>query len=587
MSLADSKSFLGFLRNKVPNNIPDDDPDVLVLIGQVDYRDRLLGIMNEFSQFCGYNVTFLYDDISTMVTDEVCGEISSAYSAFKDFGSAVKNFYDGETVSGLANVSTSILNFFDTFGKSIAGFEAGDIANVISGAKIIHDAIMVKNLIKSKYEMAFVKNYIGFRGAFNNTDAKYWTIDCSPLPYDSDVDALFAVGESVYFMQQKLNNINLEVISGPTAVLPNTLNISLDTQIEIGQRTPLYATVFPSNSADNTVTWTVISGSNVINISSAGNYLNVDGINVGTARIRASTVNNIIAYVNITVNPKTVWVDSVSLNKNSLTLTAGNSETLIANVLPSSATNKNIYWSSNNPKVVSVVNGSVKAISEGSAIISVTTLDGKKVSSCNVLVNPNVVPVIGIALNNSQISLNIGQSMSVLATVSPVNATNKSYVWASGNTNVATVNNGTVTAISAGETFVSVNTLDGGKIAICKIIVNSLVPYEVKNQRLLLGENELMAITSGKLRFRTTIQNYYNTADLIPTVIVCVYKGNKFVKIEKCNYTPKISMGSFEDYYVDVDISEQLISEGVHLKAYIWNGLNNMKPISSTVFMRN
>ena len=53
----------------------------------------------------------------------------------------------------------------------------------------------------------------------------------------------------------------------------------------------------------------------------------------------------------------------------------------------------------------------------------------------------------------------------------PSNATNKNVVWSSDNTNVATVNNGVVTAVGEGSTNITVTTVDGNKTAVCKITV--------------------------------------------------------------------------------------------------------------------
>ena len=84
----------------------------------------------------------------------------------------------------------------------------------------------------------------------------------------------------------------------------------------------------------------------------------------------------------------TVPVTGVSLNTSKLTLTEGDSETLTATVAPANATDKTVTWTTNNSSVATVSNGKVTAVAEGSAIITVTTNDGKKTATCNVTVNP-------------------------------------------------------------------------------------------------------------------------------------------------------------------------------------------------------
>ena len=80
-------------------------------------------------------------------------------------------------------------------------------------------------------------------------------------------------------------------------------------------------------------------------------------------------------------------VTDVSLNKASIALTVGNSETLVATVTPDNATNKTVTWASSNTAVATVdENGKVVAVGVGSATITVTTVDGGKTATCTVSV---------------------------------------------------------------------------------------------------------------------------------------------------------------------------------------------------------
>jgi transglutaminase/protease-like cytokinesis protein 3 len=82
----------------------------------------------------------------------------------------------------------------------------------------------------------------------------------------------------------------------------------------------------------------------------------------------------------------TVPVSGVSLDKTTLTLTTGNTETLTATVAPNNATNKTVSWSSSNSSVATVSNGTVSAVAAGTATITVTTTDGAKTAICTVTV---------------------------------------------------------------------------------------------------------------------------------------------------------------------------------------------------------
>lgn len=81
-----------------------------------------------------------------------------------------------------------------------------------------------------------------------------------------------------------------------------------------------------------------------------------------------------------------VSVTGVSLDKSSVSLKIGETDTLTATVAPSSATNKNVSWKSSDNSVATVENGIVTAIGEGTATITVTTDDGSKTATCTVTV---------------------------------------------------------------------------------------------------------------------------------------------------------------------------------------------------------
>ncbi len=79
-------------------------------------------------------------------------------------------------------------------------------------------------------------------------------------------------------------------------------------------------------------------------------------------------------------------VSLLSLDKTSVELTEGDETTLTATITPENATNKNITWTSSDENIVTVDNGKVTAIKEGTATIAVTTEDGNKSATCEVIV---------------------------------------------------------------------------------------------------------------------------------------------------------------------------------------------------------
>ncbi|MBR5661329.1 MAG: Ig-like domain-containing protein [Bacteroidales bacterium] len=173
--------------------------------------------------------------------------------------------------------------------------------------------------------------------------------------------------------------------------------------------------------------------------------------------------------------PDIVPVEGVSIDKASITLVEGESETLSATVSPSNATNTFVSWSSSRPDVAVVDgDGKVTAVKTGSATIMVITTDGSKTASCEVTVEPRPIRVIGISLDKSSLELVEGEETTLTATVTPNDASDKSFTWASSNTQVATVDDkGKVKAIAPGTATITATTADGGKTATCAVTVEA------------------------------------------------------------------------------------------------------------------
>lgn len=88
--------------------------------------------------------------------------------------------------------------------------------------------------------------------------------------------------------------------------------------------------------------------------------------------------------------PTEVSVTSVSLNKSTLDIKAGETATLTATINPTNATNKNVTWESDNTQIATVdTAGKVTAIKEGTAKITVKTKDGNHTATCIVTVSKN------------------------------------------------------------------------------------------------------------------------------------------------------------------------------------------------------
>ena len=248
----------------------------------------------------------------------------------------------------------------------------------------------------------------------------------------------------------------------PIPVTDVTLNIT-DTVLDVGNFFALIATVLPTNATDKNVFWTS-DNSAVAMVDSNGK---VTALSVGSATITVTTQDgDKTAICNVKV---IIPVSSVTLNISDTVLLVGNTLTLAATVLPENATNKTVSWTSSVPTVATVNNGTVTAIAVGTTTITVTTQDGNKTATCEITVTP--IAVTGVTLNETSVTIVRGNTQTLIATVLPTDATNKTISWSSSNTSVASVVNGTITAHAVGTATITVTTQDGNKTATCEVTV--------------------------------------------------------------------------------------------------------------------
>ena len=275
-----------------------------------------------------------------------------------------------------------------------------------------------------------------------------------------------------------------------TGVSLNTDSLTL----EEGGTATLTATITPSNATDQNVTWSSDNES-VATVDQNGR---VTAVAQGGATITAA-VDGKSAKCSVTVNAAApVPVTSVSLDKTSLGLTEGDTETLTATVEPSDATNKNVTWSTSDASIATVTDGVVTAVAPGTATITVTTEDGNKTATCAVTVTAATVPVTGVTLNKTSTSLYVGDTETLTPTITPDNATNKNVTWSSDDTSVATVDaSGLVTAVARGTAVITATAADGsGASASCTVTVSSYLPPANPNYRITVEATQGGTVTA-------------------------------------------------------------------------------------------
>lgn len=234
--------------------------------------------------------------------------------------------------------------------------------------------------------------------------------------------------------------------------------------LKVGESSELTVSYSPSNLEAPNYTWSS-SNESVATVKDG----NVTAISEGTATITVSAPGLGLSDVcTVTVSP--ITPTSVTLNMVKDTVIIGQTFTLTATVSPQNAKDKTVIWSSSNENVATVSSsGVVETKSVGAATITATTKEGNFTANCEVVVR--AVPVTGITLNKSTLSLVEGEETTLTATVLPNNAGDTNITWSSSEPSVVSVSSNKLTAIKQGTATITVKTEDGGFTATCTVTV--------------------------------------------------------------------------------------------------------------------
>lgn len=209
-------------------------------------------------------------------------------------------------------------------------------------------------------------------------------------------------------------------------------------------------------------------------------------------------------------------VASISLDKSSASMLTGETITLTATVLPTTALDPRVEWSSTNTAVATVSQeGVVTAVGPGSATIIAKTLDGGLTATCKISV---IMLAKEIQLTSSAMEIYTEETCSLQATVLPENTSNKTLKWSSSNTTVATVDaNGTITPIKAGTTTIMATAQDGSGVkASCKItILQHAESITLDSESMCIHIGETNKLTATVLPNNTTNKEVvWNSSDM-------------------------------------------------------------------------
>ena len=295
------------------------------------------------------------------------------------------------------------------------------------------------------------------------------------------------------------------------------------TAIELteGETFQLEASVAPDNASDKTISWSS-SDNNIATVADGLVSTWKAGEVVITAKAGDCTATCSLTVIN-KANPELpdttdVPITGIKLDRSEAELSEGESLTLVATITPDNATDKSISWSSSDESIATVVNGAVTALKMGEVVI--TAKAGECIASCSIRVKAKEIPVESITLDKTEAELTEGETLTLVAMVSPENATDKSIVWSSSDERIATVADGLVSTLKAGEAIITAQC--GNLSATCRIIVKAK-PDALESVELHTGIRSIYSLQGLKLG------SCEDDFDRLPEGLYII-NGNKLVK---------------------------------------------------------
>ena len=259
---------------------------------------------------------------------------------------------------------------------------------------------------------------------------------------------------------------NVKVTVGDYSL--NVKNIMITTNyivLPVGISKQLAVAFTPANASNKTVTW---SSSNP-SVATVDNSGNVKAISPGSTIIKATSNDGgytDTATIEVTSNKNEIDEKTIAFSESSYTVGVNGTISLTPIITPSNATFKSVRFTSSDSSIATVdENGVVKGIKEGTVNITAETYHNHLKATTTVIVK--YIPVTSVMLNvSSEVTIKNGETTTIVATVLPSNASDKTVTYKSDNPSIATIdNNGIVTAKGVGRTTITITPKGGGNPA--------------------------------------------------------------------------------------------------------------------------
>lgn len=346
------------------------------------------------------------------------------------------------------------------------------------------DVAEVTIYVGEKYRMTYTvlpANASNVQLKWSVQDSKIATVDNSGYIVGKNVGTTLVIasatdGSGIYAMAKII-------------VLRNAKSIKLDVTnlvMNVGEIYTLEVTLTPADSSDSLTFES--SNTKVATVSKTGK---ITAKAKGTTVVMVKTSGNVTAYCTVMVNQQ---VTGVKLNFEEVTIFAGDTFTLEAEIEPKTASDTDVTWTTGDPSVCKVDKmGVLSAIAGGMTMITCTTMDGDYMAYCIVTV---MEPVTLIEIPE-YMEVGVGKKKTIEAKVSGETASNKELEWDSSDPSICKINTkGVITGVRLGKVTITATAKDGsGSYAECEvtvIIATDSIDIDPESQyiELIVGQSE-------------------------------------------------------------------------------------------------
>ena len=340
----------------------------------------------------------------------------------------------------------------------------------------------------------------------------------------------------------------------------------------------LFATVLPENATNQNITWTS-SDPDVVTVDVSGwGGGGLTAVSPGTATITVTTEDGgRTARATVTVTHSPAQHIAI-IPRSSWYMMTDETLQFTAYVYPSTAYQR-VTWASSDPTVVAInANGLATSISGGTASITATSIDGTTTPLPTLItVTPRYVPITSLTLNKDEVTLMVGETATLVATIIPENAT-RSVRWISRYSQIATINdNGVITALRSGSTTIIAHVGDNRNDASITVTVNAPigvtgVTLNRTSANLNIGSTEVLTATV--IPANATNQNIVWTSSNPAVASVNSNGVVTAVSLGSATITVTTIDGNFTATYIVTVIPEN----GVLINGVVWATRNVASP---------